>query len=117
MADEPDIAGYFAQRLGAAVPGQDVVIRVPTATATAVAIAPAIEIDTAGSIRPVGTLTVKVLRGDQRTSVELNLEALGWLTFAMMLWDLYDHLAPVLGPVQALALAAAVGNAALRRRR
>ena len=100
------LAQYLAQRLAAQGATRDVVLRPPPAEARAVAIAPVIEHDTALPIKPV--------LGPREQRIELDLAKVGWLGFAALLGELYDRLAPVLGPCDAMIVVAAVGYTCIR---
>jgi hypothetical protein len=112
--EEPNLAGYFVERLSDGERTGDVVIRPPVASARAAAIAPRVVVGEAALTATSGGVARGVV-WRPATRLELDLEAVGWLAFAEALYWLYTVLAPITGPVIALVAVIAVASECLRR--
>jgi hypothetical protein len=88
--------------------GGSVTILAPKARAAAATLPVTIAVEQ----RATASVEIKVIRSERR--VELDATALGWFLFAVGLWDTYDHLAPVVGPFEAMILALTIAAAIAR---
>jgi hypothetical protein len=84
----------------ASVAAGSVTILPPTAHAAAAAIRPVVV-----ALEAPSTVSVSwtVIPGERR-HLELDPATFGWVVFAGVRWDAYDHLAPIAGPINAMIL-------------
>src|SRR5690242_9878925 len=103
MAD--DLSQYFAEQMRGQVIRAGFIQSEPKVYGATLTVA----------VKAKASMTATVITPDS-LGIEVNPEAVALLGLAGVLWELYTHVAPIVGPVMAIAIVVAAGNACLHRR-